>query len=903
MKKTRDAGVAKGSSDTAKRKNAKTLPSAVGADVFRLLVEHSLEGIFLAKGYRLVYANPALRRILGVKETESLGDLQLLSFLDENDARTLQKDVTDALRGALSEKFYELNIQRRDGKRMDVELAMRKVVYHDEPYAVGIVKDITDRKQSERKMRESEELFRSIVEHSYEGILIVDNAYHFLYVNDELCRLTGYSRNEIIGADFRNFLTDESRVLVETRYLRRQKGEDVPARYAFDLVKKNGEVRRMEISSAIVKDSHGRVRTIAQLLDVTEREREVKIRESIYRISEAVHASQDFSELLCHIHAIIDGLMPAKNFFIALYDEEKETYSLPYFVDECDTQPQPQTLDRGMTGHVLHTGTSLLASNATIQSLRKAGKISKIGTDAVCWLGVPLKVHNKNVGVLAVQSYTEGIEYGENDCKILEFVSTQVAMAIERKRGVEALRESEEKYRMLVESTEEGINIDDANETIVFVNESFARQLGYVRDELIGMKSYDIVYGDDIEKLEQEIEKRKNGTASKYEIRCVTKTGEVRTFLISATPLYSEGTFSGSLNVMLDITERKAAEEALRKQKSYFEALFDGSPEAIVSMDEQHRVLEVNSSFTRLFGFTLEDVEGRNIDDFILPEDDIKGREYTRKVINGEVVTAEAQRRRKDGTLVDVSILGAPIFIEGKQVGIFTIYRDISKRVQAEEEKEFYNSLLRHDIANKITIIQGNLELLAEDTLQGEQELIVADALKASRASSELIETIRKLRLIDTEQSLQALKLHDVISKVVRDLDQQAKNKGITIEYTPLKGVIKANPLVGNVFTNIIHNAIIHSGSTTVRVQGSRQTRCGTDMYKIVIEDDGDGIPHNLRARVFNPRVKGTQSTGSGLGLFLVKKLVENYGGFIELTDAQQSPHGTRFEIYLPTFR
>jgi PAS domain S-box-containing protein len=122
-------------------------------------------------------------------------------------------------------------------------------------------------------LRESEEMFRSVVENAHAGILIVNDGYRFTYANGELSRILGYPQAEIIGHDFREFLDDESRSLVAERYLARQRGEEPPSRYEFTIVRKDGEKRRTEISSAVVRDATGEVRTIGQLLDVTERRR------------------------------------------------------------------------------------------------------------------------------------------------------------------------------------------------------------------------------------------------------------------------------------------------------------------------------------------------------------------------------------------------------------------------------------------------------------------------------------------------------------------------------------------------------------------------------------------------------------------------------------------------------
>ncbi|MCK4636818.1 MAG: PAS domain S-box protein, partial [Methanomicrobia archaeon] len=139
----------------------------------------------------------------------------------------------------------------------------------------------TERKRVEEALRESEEKFRSIVENSHAGILIVGEDYKFTYVNDELCRILQYPREEIIGHDFREFLDEEGKLLVADRYIRRQRGEKVPPRYEFNAVRKEGKKRRVEISSTVIKDSTGRLWTVAQILDITERKNaEKSLRES-----------------------------------------------------------------------------------------------------------------------------------------------------------------------------------------------------------------------------------------------------------------------------------------------------------------------------------------------------------------------------------------------------------------------------------------------------------------------------------------------------------------------------------------------------------------------------------------------------------------------------------------------
>lgn len=136
-----------------------------------------------------------------------------------------------------------------------------------------LVNEVNERKQVEEALRQSEERFRSIVENSHEGILIVDNNYTLIYGNDKFGEILGYPLEEIIGRDFRNFLDEESKEFVADKYRKRQKGKNLPSVYEFNIVRKYGEKRRVEISVTVINDLRGMPQTIAQLLDITEKKK------------------------------------------------------------------------------------------------------------------------------------------------------------------------------------------------------------------------------------------------------------------------------------------------------------------------------------------------------------------------------------------------------------------------------------------------------------------------------------------------------------------------------------------------------------------------------------------------------------------------------------------------------
>jgi len=172
-------------------------------------------------------------------------------------------------------------------------------------------RDITQQKKSEVKLRQNEILYRSIVENSHDGILIVNDKFQFLYVNNELCKMLNYSYDEIIGQDFRNFLDDESKKLVAERYIRRQRGEKVPPRYEFNIVRKGGEKRRVEIISTVTNELEGGITTIAQILDITESKKtEIKLKESEKKYRR-IFEDSPFSIVLFNLEGIVVDCNPA----------------------------------------------------------------------------------------------------------------------------------------------------------------------------------------------------------------------------------------------------------------------------------------------------------------------------------------------------------------------------------------------------------------------------------------------------------------------------------------------------------------------------------------------------------------------------------------------------------------
>jgi diguanylate cyclase (GGDEF)-like protein/PAS domain S-box-containing protein len=216
---------------------------------------------------------------------------------------------------------------------------------------------------------------------------------------------------------------------------------------------------------------------------------------ALFKISEAAHSAPDLIGLFRRIHKVVGELIPAQNFYVALHDATTDRIDFPYYVDEFDAPPAPRLLSegRGLTEYVLRTGQSLLLSPETGAELAQRHGIDLIGTETVDWLGIPLKTGRGTIGVLAVQSYSGDLRYGERDMQLLQFVSDQVAAAVERARH----NADQRLAKVVFEQSVEGLMVSDLQGRILMVNQSFETLTGFVSAQVVGQPPDFIDWGRD----------------------------------------------------------------------------------------------------------------------------------------------------------------------------------------------------------------------------------------------------------------------------------------------------------------------------------------------------------------------------------------------------------------------
>ena len=408
-----------------------------------------------------------------------------------------------------------------------------------------------------------------IVEHLYDGIIVTDPAGVILEWNPAAQRMFGYSRAEALGQHV-EMLNRPGEGPALTKAIKAGMRSQGQWSGELKLLAKDGTEREVEAITIALRDDHGRtIGRVAVNRDITEQRRSERIRSATFLISEAANASEHPRELFHAIHDIVGELMPAKNFYIALVDPVADTVSFPYFVDEHDTFNEPKPLGKGFTEYVLRTGQPLLATPERAQELERAGEVETIGTPSLDWLGVPLKVGDRTLGVLAVQSYSSGVRYREHEKHILQFVSTQVAMTIDRKRVEEERHRQQEFLRQVIDLNPNLIFVKDWDGRFTLVNRALAELYGTTAEDLVGRRDAD--FNPNRAEVEQFLRDDREAMTTgrpKFileEPNTDARTGRRRWFQVIKVPLRSAEGEPQVLGVATEITQRKELEGQLRQ--------------------------------------------------------------------------------------------------------------------------------------------------------------------------------------------------------------------------------------------------------------------------------------------------------------------------------------------------
>ncbi|MGE5643889.1 MAG: GAF domain-containing protein [Byssovorax cruenta] len=322
----------------------------------------------------------------------------------------------------------------------------------------------------------------------------------------------------------------------------------------------------------VIRDAKGNPAQVAgSSQDITDRKTNELTQAAISHISESALTSHTIEELSKAVHDALNTLLPAKNFYLALYDAASRMITFPYHVDEVDEEWSPRKLGKGLTSYVIRTGKVLRATPEILAELEASGEVINDGERSLDWLGVPLRSKQVVSGVIAIQTYgNSSVRVNERHANILSVLAPQVASAIER---FFAEREIQ-KFKLGIDRSDNAVFITDLDGAIQYVNPAFEKVYGYTAGEAIGKTPRIIKSGlIPAEQYKNFWSTLTSGGTISGELVNRRKDGRLVPISGTNSPILDEtGKIIGFLAVHQDITERKKSEETLKRRNDYLAA-------------------------------------------------------------------------------------------------------------------------------------------------------------------------------------------------------------------------------------------------------------------------------------------------------------------------------------------
>ena len=587
-------------------------------------------------------------------------------------------------------------------------------------------KDHDQIEQQARQVSISENHFRNLLESTGEIIVILGDDGSIRFISPSVREALGYEPESLAAMNINDLIHQDDKDAMQASLTANSTGKSIELIPSIEIriQCKNLNWKLFEIQFRGLFTSPELVGNIIICRDITQKKQAEKVQQVTYQISQMANSAVSLDELYGLIHKSLADLIEVGNFFIALYDADTNMLKFVYFIDQFDTTPEPRKPGHGLTEYILRTGKPLLAPQPVIDELTQRGEIELVGSESVDWLGVPLKVNERIIGVMVTQSYTEGIRFNERDKNLLEFVSSQIAMAIERKRSEEALRNAEAILRGTVDSTTDSVFLLDRSGLVQLINREASRKLGKNSSELQGMHYSSFLPPDVARSRKEHIDR-------------IINTGTPETWEDDRQGIYFENNVFPIKNqdeevIHLaifgrDITERKKAEKALQDAEQKYRELVEQIPVVVYmyDLDDKNSTLYMSPLIESYTGFKPEQwISDSELWTKLIHPDDRERvvADNTRTNKTGEPFKAEYRLVARDGHVLwvrDEAELqrddeGRPRFWKG-------VLLDITDRIQAEiKEKQRVQELE--------TLYQTSLEINSQSTLTSLLKLIVERA-------------------------------------------------------------------------------------------------------------------------------------------------------------------------------
>ena len=428
---------------------------------YRRMVDLLPDAIIIHSRGKIVFANAATFRLIGATSLDQLIEKPVIDFVHpEHRYQTIERIKkiyeTGEPSGFAEEKFITF-----DNCVIDAEVIGIPISYMGKPAVQTILRDITQRKLADADLKESEERYRRFISQVSEGVyrfesdqpmdlsLSVENQIDYIYdhmlvaeCNNAFVNMYGASDQiDLIGKSHLDFHGGRNNP-VNRESLRKFiiNGYTIEGEITEEMNASGHLLYFSNNSIGIIENNH-LVRMWGTQVDITEKTRADMVQQVLYAISNAALSSIDMNELIALIHVQLGKLLVSTNFYIAFYDEHSGMLSTEFDQDEKD-QIESWPAEKSITGYVIRHKKSILAKVSDVIKLQEAGEIEMVGTPSLIWLGVPMILNDKAIGAIVVQSYDNPEAFSEKDQLMLEFISDQISITIERKQAENAIREA-----------------------------------------------------------------------------------------------------------------------------------------------------------------------------------------------------------------------------------------------------------------------------------------------------------------------------------------------------------------------------------------------------------------------------------------------------------------------------
>lgn len=423
------------------------------------------------------------------------------------------------------------------------------------------------------KLKEADERRQMALEAASDGIWDVNMENGRVYYSPRYFTMLGFD-----PADFTNkkdvlesLIHPEDYERIIKLFRNFLKSSDDLIEFEMRMIRSDGSYAWIEARGKVFKkNKNGKpVRIVGTQKDITQRKSFENIRNTLFEIANAVNLSRNLDELFLSIQKIIGRLVDTKNCYVALYDELYDTLSLPFHKDEKDSFtvfPAGKTL----TSYVIKTGVTQLVNKKRAEELEEQGLIESIGAPSESWLGLPLKMGKKIIGVFVIQSYDKDIIYTKDDVQVLEFVSDQIALAIERKRDHDNLIATQARHASIIESSPDGLIVIEPDGIIREHNSSILEMLNIEAETITNRNFFDFVTPGNVDKIKLALDQTvKSGFRKNVETRIIRDDG-TNFFAETSFGLISDKSrqINSFVIIIKNISERKNYEANLKIAKN-----------------------------------------------------------------------------------------------------------------------------------------------------------------------------------------------------------------------------------------------------------------------------------------------------------------------------------------------